>query len=379
MTMPLWSPTANAKQTTQLGQFWQQIEQQHQVSLPTYRALHQWTVEQKEAFWQAVMAFADIRYEGSPTPALVEHELFQHNQWFPEVRLNYAENLLWRRDEHPALISYTENTGRVAYSYAQLYQAAAAVANAHLSAGVKPGDRVAAWLPNGPEAIIAALGAAWVGAVWSSCSPDFGYAGVVDRFGQIKPTVLIVTDGYSYSGRWQDISTRVQEVQAALQVPVLIQVPGQQGSATINGAKLWQHWLDYDTPAPAFVRQGFSAPHAILYSSGTTGQPKCIVHGAGGVLLQHAKEHRLHGDLSKKDVLFYFTTCGWMMWNWLLGGLQSGATLVLYDGNPAYPDLGALFKLVEAENITHFGTSARFVQALEQSDFYPQQEADVSS
>lgn len=379
MTQPLWRPSAEAKQHTQLGKFWQHIEQTYGINLPTYRSLHQWSVESKEDFWQAVLAFSNITYDGSPEVALTGHSIFQENRWFPNITLNYAENLLWRRDDHPALVSYTENTSPVVYSYAQLYEAAAAVANALINAGVTPGDRVAAWLPNGPEAIIAALGTAWVGAVWSSCSPDFGYSGVVDRFGQIKPSVLIVTDGYSYNGRWQDISNRVEEVQDSLQVPTLVQVPGHQGSETIQGAKLWQHWLEHDDAAPEFVRQEFSAPLAILYSSGTTGQPKCIVHGAGGVLLQHAKEHRLHGDLRQEDVLFYFTTCGWMMWNWLVGGLQTGATLVLYDGNPAYPDLGALFRLVESEGITHFGTSARFVQALEQSEFYPQQEANLNS
>lgn len=378
MTQPLWRPSPEAKKNTQLGQFWQHIETTHQVSLPLYRDLHAWSVSNKEDFWRAVVEQAGILYEGSLTPALEHHEKFQFNRWFPACKLNYAENLLWRRDDHPALISYNENATRTTYSYAELYEAAAAMANALIAAGVQPGDRVAAWLPNGPEAIIAALGTAWIGAVWSSCSPDFGYTGVMDRFGQISPTVLIVTDGYSYNGRWQDISERVATVQDALKVPFLIQVPGHQETDTIAGATLWQNWLMHDKPAPEFVRQSFTAPLSILYSSGTTGQPKCIMHGAGGTLLQHTKEHRLHGDLRQDDVLYYYTTCGWMMWNWLVGGLQTGATLVLYDGSPAYPDLGAQFKLAEETGVTHFGTSARFVQALEQNEFYPKQEADLS-
>jgi len=374
----LWHPSAKAKQQSQLAHFWSQIETETQRKFHSYRELHQWSVDHKEAFWRAIIKQTSIIYEGELHPTLVVTPHVKDYQWFPNLKLNYAENLLQRRDNSVALRCYTEAEDTSSYTYQALYYQAAAVANALLKAGVKPGDRVAAWLPNGAEAVIAMLGTAWVGAIWSSCSPDFGATGVLDRFGQIKPSVFLVTDGYSYNGQWQDISGRVKEVMNTLKPQQTVQIPSAQHSR-IQGATLWHEWLETSSPPPAFVRQAFNAPLAILYSSGTTGKPKCIVHGTGGPLLQHAKEHRLHGDLSENDVLFYFTTCGWMMWNWLVAGLQSGATLVLYDGNPAYPHIGHLFDVVEDTGITHFGTSARFIQALEQANFTPTSAAQLAT
>lgn len=364
----LWRPHADAKQHTQLGKFWQLVESTTQTSLPHYRDLHQWSVAHSETFWRLLMDHTSLIYEGDNSTALVKGKHFNQASWFPNIALNYAENLLHRRDEHVALRCYTELGEGKAYTYGELYQHAAAMANALLKAGVQPGDRVAAWLPNGAEAIIGLLGCAWIGAIWSSCSPDFGVKGVLDRFGQIAPKVLLVTDGYHYNGQWRDISERVSEVCGAMKGTQVVQIPSAKSTLIANATK-WDDWLQLDQEAPAFVRQPFNAPLAILYSSGTTGKPKCIVHGTGGPLLQHAKEHRLHGDLGPEDVLFYYTTCGWMMWNWLVAGLQSGATLVLYDGNPAYPHVGHLFELAERTGITHFGTSARFVQALAQAGF----------
>ena len=367
-TEALWSPAEHTKQHSQLAAYWQRIETSTQMQFQNYRELHQWSIRHKEAFWRSIIEQTSIIYEGELSPAFIEKPHFKDCLWFPNLKLNYAENLLHRRDEHIALRCYTEAGQTRSYTYNDLFKQAAAAANALRKAGVKPGDRVAAWLPNGAEAIIAMLGATWIGAIWSSCSPDFGVTGVLDRFGQIEPKVLFVTDGYQYNGRWQDITQRVSEVVTALAPQQVVQIPSAENQP-INGALLWPQWLETELPAPAFVRQAFNAPSFVLYSSGTTGKPKCIVHGTGGPLLQHAKEHRLHGDLSENDVLFYFTTCGWMMWNWLVAGLQSGATLVLYDGNPAYPHVGHLFDVVEETGITHFGTSARFIQALAQAGF----------
>lgn len=377
-TEALWSPAEHTKQHSQLAAYWQRIETSTQMQFQNYRELHQWSIRHKEAFWRSIIEQTSIIYEGELSPAFIEKPHFKDCLWFPNLKLNYAENLLHRRDEHIALRCYTEAGQTRSYTYNDLFKQAAAAANALRKAGVKPGDRVAAWLPNGAEAIIAMLGATWIGAIWSSCSPDFGVTGVLDRFGQIEPKVLFVTDGYQYNGRWQDITQRVSEVVTALAPQQVVQIPSAENQP-INGALLWPQWLETELPAPAFVRQAFNAPSFVLYSSGTTGKPKCIVHGTGGPLLQHAKEHRLHGDLSENDVLFYFTTCGWMMWNWLVAGLQSGATLVLYDGNPAYPHVGHLFDVVEETGITHFGTSARFVQALEQADFTPSSAAQLAT
>lgn len=368
----LWHPAITAQKNTQLGIFWRHLQTKNSLSLNTYRDLHRWSIDEKEAFWQAVIEQANIIYEGDLHPAIITHQQFQHQQWFPQIKLNYAENLLLRRDDHAALLCYTEAGATERYSYQELFTQAAAMANALLRAGVKPGDRVAGWLPNSAAAVIAMLGTAWIGAIWSSCSPEFGVSGVIDRFGQITPKVLLVTDGYNYNGKWQDISERVNKVISSLKPSHVIQVPSASNQRLANTSS-WESWLDLHSPPPAFLRQHFNAPLVILYSSGTTGQPKCIVHGAGGTLLQHAKEHRLHGDLGPNDVLFYYTTCGWMMWNWLVGGLQSGASLVLYDGNPAYPHVGHLFELAESIGVTHFGTSARFIQAVEQQGYRPKE------
>src|SRR5699024_5581713 len=292
----LWHPTEDSKQHSQLATFWNRLEAETQASFQTYRDLHRWSIDHKETFWRAIIEQTSIIYEGELSPAFVKQPHFKDSQWFPSLKLNYAENLLHRRDSHIAMRCYTEAGEIARYTYQDLFEQAAAAANALLRAGVKPGDRVAAWLPNGAEAIIGMLGTAWIGAIWSSCSPDFGAKGVLDRFGQIAPKVLLVTDGYSYNGRWQDISARVEEVVKTLVPQQTVQIPSAKNSP-IKNAIPWQEWLETTSPAPAFVRQAFDAPLAILYSSGTTGKPKCIVHGTGGPLLQHAKEHRLHGDL----------------------------------------------------------------------------------
>ncbi|HAR59066.1 MAG TPA: acetoacetate--CoA ligase, partial [Alcanivorax sp.] len=305
--------------------------------------------------------------------------VFRHNRWFPDARINMAENLLPRHDTHTALVSIDEGGRRDQISYNDLHVAAGQVAAQLQAAGVEPGDRVAGYMPNRIETVIAALGCAWIGAIWSSCSPDFGVEGVLDRFGQIEPKVLFACDGYQYNGKWIELDERIQALHAELQPELLIVIPGRGDTSAVRQALNWRDWLAAAGAPPAFAELPFDHPLYILYSSGTTGAPKCIVHGTGGALIQHAKEHRLHGDLGADDVLFYFTTCGWMMWNWLVSGLQTGATLVLYDGNPAYPDATRLFDVIDAEKITHFGTSAKFVQAVEKAGAVPRDSHDLST
>ena len=377
MSAPLWQP-GDAQQHSRLARFWEQARHHSGQPLADYNALHAWSVEQPEAFWQQVWDFCGVVGEPGDT-VLTRRDRFQDTHWFPQARLNYAENLLHRNDTHPALISVLEDGTRHEVSYADLRVAAGKVAAQLLAAGVKPGDRVAGYMPNRIETVIAALGAAWIGAVWSSCSPDFGVSGVLDRFGQIEPAVLVACDGYHYNGKWIDLGDRIDALHDALKPELLVVVPGKGTSTPVRRALIWQTWLDSAGPAPDFAALPFNHPLFILYSSGTTGQPKCIVHGAGGTLLQQTKELQLHGDVGPEDTLFYFTTCGWMMWNWLICGLHTGATLVLYDGNPAYPNTARLFDLVDGEGITHFGTSAKFIQAVEKSGLRPCESHDLAT
>ena len=377
MSTPLWQPDDHS-QHTHLAAFWQQARKKSDLPLADYQALHRWSVEQPDAFWQQAWDYCNVIGRPGDT-VLTPGETFQSTRWFADGELNYAENLLKRNDTHTAVVSVLEDGSRSTISYAQLRVAAGKVAAQLQAAGIQPGDRVAGFMPNRTETLIAALGAAWIGAVWSSCSPDFGVSGVLDRFGQIEPKVLLACDGYHYNGKWIDLGERIEALHDALKPELLIVVPGRGDSSTVPRALIWGAWLEAGGPPPEFVRLPFNHPLFILYSSGTTGQPKCIVHGAGGTLLQQTKELHLHGDVRDTDTLFYFTTCGWMMWNWLICGLHTGATLVLYDGNPAYPDTGRLFDLIDAEGITHFGTSAKFVQAVEKSGLCPKDSHDLST
>jgi acetoacetyl-CoA synthetase len=341
-----------------------------------YAAAHRWSVEKPEEFWPAVWDFCGVVGEKGDA-AVCDGDKMPGARWFPAARLNFAENLLRRRDDGEAVVFWGENGSPARLTRAELFDKTAQCAAALRAAGVGAGDRVAAYLPNAPETVVIMLAAASLGAVFSSCSPDFGAQGVVDRFGQIAPKVLFLTDGYWYNGKpvsvldkCAEIAARLPSVEKTVVVPFLDDA--QDG---------WREFLRpcQDVTEIEFARLPFNHPLYVMYSSGTTGAPKCILHGAGGTLLQHLKEHQLHGDLRPGDKLFYFTTCGWMMWNWLVSGLASGATVLLYDGSPLADGGKLLFDYAEQERVTHFGVSAKFIDAIAKNGLAPAQTHDLNS
>ena len=373
----LWAPTDAQVARAALTRFAKRVEGKFGVTLPSYDALHAWSVEQLEDFWGEVWSFSEIRYSQSPSTVLPERRM-PLADWFPDARLNFAENLMRHKGPRTALVVASESGKRETLSYDQLHEAVTSVASWLADHGVVEGDRVAGFLPNRAEAVIAMLATTSLGAVWSSCSPDFGRQGVLDRFGQIEPKVLIACEGYRYGNKAYDTRQRVLEIAQALPALQHLLWVGNTSEPAQERQETNHHtWSQATTMPPRpleFAQVPFNHPLYIMYSSGTTGVPKCIVHGAGGTLLQHAKEHLLHGDLREEDVLFYFTTTGWMMWNWLVSGLISGCTLVLYDGSPGSPDLNALWSLAEREKITVFGTSPKFLATCKKARLTPGQE-----
>ncbi len=426
---PLWTPPPERAAATQLVRFARQV--QTAAGTPfvgpdgalDYEALHRWSVAHPEQFWPAVWHACAVVGEGHGGDAdagepwdevlvggsrMAPPDARLGPRWFTGARLNFAEHLLRGRDEGEAIVAWNERGRASTLSRAELYRQVQAAAGALRAAGIRPGDRVAAFLPNIPEAVVAMLAATSIGAVWSSCSPDFGVNGVLDRFGQIAPRVLIACDGYRYAGKAIDTRARVADI--ARQIPAIervVVVPYLREAdphGTMRDAITWDAWLSTGdawlaSPAaalfPEFERLPFDHPLFIMYSSGTTGLPKCMVHGAGGTLLQHLKEHRLHCDIAPGDRVFYFTTCGWMMWNWLVSALASGATVVLYDGAPAArletgdgrretggndeTSRSLLWTMAEAERVTVFGVSAKYLALAEKEGVAPGRDHDLSA
>jgi len=364
MSRPLWTPSPERAAHTEIARFMKL------AGKSDYAALHRWSVESAPEFWELVWKFGQVL--GDPGGRkLINGERMPGAKFFPEGKLNFAENLLRSRDANPAIAFWGENRVKRYLSRRQLYDLVSRLAQALKDAGVEKGDRVAGYLPNLPESTAAMLATASLGAVWSSCSPDFGVQGVLDRFGQIEPKVLFVADGYLYGGKEFDCQEKASQVLDKLPSVEECVVIDYLGAPARAGTPLLEFIEPFEAGDIAFERVAFNDPLYILYSSGTTGVPKCIMHGAGGTLLQHIKEHRLHSDVKAGDRLFYFTTLGWMMWNWLVSGLASEATLLLYDGSPFVERGKVLFDMADAEGMTHFGTSAKFIDALAKTGLKP--------
>ncbi|MFT5138611.1 MAG: acetoacetyl-CoA synthetase [Lysobacterales bacterium] len=377
-----WTPSSERVRDANISAFIRKVQGSSDTSVCDFNSLYQFSITAPEDFWRNIWEFFDV-IGSSGDRELVRNPQMQNSRWFPDASLNFAENLLRYRDERIAIILKSENGTSRQLSYAELYQQVAQTATALKTAGVQSGDRVAAFMPNVPETLIGMLAATSMGAIWSSCSPDFGTQSVVDRLGQIEPKVLFCTDSYQYNGKIHDCLDRVREISKNIpSLKQIVVVPYLQEQISTGGIELAIDFRDFIDNAACeieFERLPFDHPVYILYSSGTTGVPKCITHGGGGTLLQHLKELALHADVHRDDRVCYFTTCGWMMWNWLASNLALGATLVLYEGSPFYPGPEAMFDLVDEHQISIFGTGAKMISSWQKAGINPAQTHDLSS
>jgi len=385
MPEPLWRPSETAIGESNLAKFIEFVRQGTNQAVEDGDSLYRFSIRNPEQFWPALWTFCGVCGEIGGPPYLVDGDKMPGAQFFPEARLNFAENLLSRSGDDPALIFWGEDQVKRQMSWDELRAQVSRLQQYFAELGLQPGDRVAAIMPNMPEAIAALLAATSLGAVWSSCSPDFGVQGILDRFGQIEPRIVIACDGYFYNGKRFPISEKLKSALESLptvEKSLIVSYLGeaeQAAESLPNAVSMDAAIAPYEAGEPGFERLPFSHPLYILFSSGTTGVPKCIVHSAGGTLLQHLKEQQLHGDIKPGERLFYFTTCGWMMWNWLASGLASGATLMLYDGSPFHPSGNILFDYADAEGMNVFGTSAKFIDALRKSGLRPGETHNLSS
>ncbi len=377
MTEPLWQPSPERAVATHMARFIQVVGQQLDPCVRDWDSLYQFSIDQPEAFWKAVWEFGSVVAETRGERFVEDWPAMPGTRFFPDARLSFAENLLKHRDDRPAIIHAGEDGVHGEISHAELYRRVAGVAASLRAMGVGEGDRVAGYLPNIPETVIAMLAANSIGAVWSSCSPDFGVQGVLDRFGQIEPRVLFCAAAYRYNGKVFDCLDRVRELAEKIpsieRIVVTPYVAEQVNPSGLPKAVMWDDFADASATEIDFAQLPFDHPLYILYSSGTTGVPKCIVHGQGGTLLQHLKELMLHTDLHRDDRLFYFTTCGWMMWNWLVSGLSVGSTIVLFDGSPFHPDGNVLWDLADEAGVSVFGTSAKWIAACDKAGIKPRE------
>ena len=371
----LWKPTQDQVNTSQMEAFRNQVNSRFNIDLKNYFDLYEWSISNISDFWKAVWGFMAIEFSADYKQVVDDDSKMPGAQWFNGVKMNFAENLLRIRSEKPAIHFKGEGQEVRTLSYYQLFDEVEKLASALRKIGIQQGDRIAGFMPNMPETIIAMLAAASIGAIWSSSSPDFGIKGVLDRFTQIEPKVLFAANGYYYNGKKFDSLEKLNSILNQLpSVDHVVVTPYIKSNPDISSLKngiLWDNFVDSNPSPLQFEQLPFQHPLYIMYSSGTTGLPKSIVHGAGGTLIQHLKELRLHGNIYQDDTIFYFTTCGWMMWNWLVSNLAIGAAIVLYDGSPFEPNANAMWDMVDALGITHFGTSAKYIDACKQKELSP--------
>lgn len=371
----LWTPTQNQINASQMEAFRNQVNSRFNINLKNYFDLYEWSISNISDFWKAIWGFMAIEFSGDYTQVVDDDSKMPGAQWFNGVKMNFAENLLRIRSEKPAIHFKGEGQAVQTLSYNELFDEVEKLASALRKIGIQQGDRVAGFMPNMPETIIAMLATASIGAIWSSSSPDFGIKGVLDRFTQIEPKVLFAANGYYYNGKKFDSLEKLNSILDQLpSVNRVVVTPYTESNPDISSVKngiLWDNFKDSNPSPLKFEQLPFQHPLYIMYSSGTTGLPKSIVHGAGGTLIQHLKELRLHCNIYPEDTIFYFTTCGWMMWNWLVSNLAIGAAIVLYDGSPFQPNSNAMWDMVDELEITHFGTSAKYIEACRQKGLNP--------